>query len=236
MTAIKPFARQGNFTAVDNAIFDHIMPKLNGSEWMVLCLIIRKTIGWHKDADGISYSQFIEHTGIKSNTTIQKALNGLIDKRLIELGKSSDPTAPHHYRLNKKYTIGITETVTQPITFSVTQPLTETVNTKEKINKNKKGSGGENAYWQIPEVLKTEGFVKAWKFWLDSIDERDIPFTETQARLVLAELAEMGPDRATTATSESTKRGWRSIYEPRHSNNVTAPQTVTHDIDGGMYV
>ena len=132
MEPIKPFLRQGHYTMVDNAVFDEIMPLLNGNEWKVLSFIIRKTIGWHKDMDGIAYSQFRDGTGIKSNTTIQKSLHQLIYLGLIEVGKTGRMADNHYYKLNKDYTCRVTETVKRRVTFSVTQPVTENVNTKER--------------------------------------------------------------------------------------------------------
>jgi hypothetical protein len=40
---IKPFADQGNFTAIHNYVFDVIMPSLPPNAWKVLCFVIRKT-------------------------------------------------------------------------------------------------------------------------------------------------------------------------------------------------
>lgn len=74
MRRIKPFARQGFFTAIDNSIFDEVMPTLSLPAWKVLCFIIRKTIGYQKDVDFISYSQIRKGTGIKSNESVRRAL------------------------------------------------------------------------------------------------------------------------------------------------------------------
>ena len=148
MTTIKPFNRQGNFTAVDNAVIDEIMPNLSGNEWKVLCFIIRKTVGWHKDSDGIAYSQFRAGTGISSNTTVQKSIDRLLALHIIEVGKTGHMADAHHYRLNKEYTVRVTESVMRPVTFSVTQPITDSVNTKESIKEIK-----ENEASPIEELM-----------------------------------------------------------------------------------
>ena len=133
MRISKPFERQGNFTQVDNDLLDHIMPTLTPSEWMVLSFIIRKTKGWHKDHDGISYSQFIKGTGINSNTTIKKCLDSLSSKNMVLVGMTGNRADPHHYMLNRDYSFGVTESVERPITFSVERPVTESVDTKESL-------------------------------------------------------------------------------------------------------
>lgn len=53
-----------NHTQVPNLIFDEFMSKMAGSELKVFLAICRKTIGWHKDTDSISYSQIQKLTGL----------------------------------------------------------------------------------------------------------------------------------------------------------------------------
>lgn len=108
------------------------------SEWMVLSFIIRKTKGWHKEHDAISYSQFIKGTGISSNSTIKKCLDSLIEKGLVILGTTGHKADAHHYMLNKDYSFSITENVERPVTFSVERPVTKTVDTKETIKESNK--------------------------------------------------------------------------------------------------
>jgi phage replication O-like protein O len=74
---IKPFARQGYFTAIDNVILDEIMPRLSGTEWKILCFIIRKTVGFQKETDAIAYSQIVKGTGIRSRNAVAQALREL---------------------------------------------------------------------------------------------------------------------------------------------------------------
>lgn len=61
MTTIKPFERQGHFTAVDNVIIDKILPFISGNAWKVLSLILRRN---HEDSVSVSYVQISEGTGI----------------------------------------------------------------------------------------------------------------------------------------------------------------------------
>jgi phage replication O-like protein O len=151
---VKPFDRQGNYTQIDNAVIDVIMPTLSPTEWMVLSLIIRKTVGWHKDIDGIAYSQFIKGTGIKSNTTIQRALSKLNKMGIIEVLESPHKSDPHHYRLNRNYSCRVTETVTQPITLNVIRPVTENVDTKEIYKRNIKDTFKHKPNGSIPDEYK----------------------------------------------------------------------------------
>ena len=142
----EPFKTQGGHTQFDNDVLDHLMPKLSPSEWMVLSFIIRKTKGWHKESDGISYSQFISGTGIASNSTVKKCLDSLVKMNLIMVGQTGHKADSHRYMLNRNYSFRITENVERPVTFSVERPVTKTVDTKESLKKEK----------QIPAVAAYE--------------------------------------------------------------------------------
>lgn len=83
-----------NFTQTPNVIFDELMADLTGGELRCLLYICRRTYGFHRDSDSISYSQF-EH-GIKdkegnqvdmgcglSRETISISLQALEDRKII---------------------------------------------------------------------------------------------------------------------------------------------------------
>jgi len=58
-----------NYTQIPNVYFDSIMQELNGSENLVFLAIMRKTFGWRKKKDRISYSQIMKMTGLAKSTT-----------------------------------------------------------------------------------------------------------------------------------------------------------------------
>ena len=55
---------QSNYTQVPNVFFDEILEGLNLAETKVLLAIMRKTFGWQKQIDRISYSQIVKMTGL----------------------------------------------------------------------------------------------------------------------------------------------------------------------------
>jgi len=129
-----------NYTQIPNVYFDEIMQTLNQTENIVFLVIMRKTFGWHKKRDKISYSQIMEITGIKSRSTVSTALKGLLEKGLIETQKAGQLIS---------YTVSINELVqkidqsknctgTSPNSVLV-EPKTSpnSVHTKEILNKNK---------------------------------------------------------------------------------------------------
>lgn len=71
-----------NYTQASNNFIDNYMSKCSGSAVKVFIAISRKTIGWHKTSDRISYSQLIELTGLTTNT-LKTAIKELIAFDLI---------------------------------------------------------------------------------------------------------------------------------------------------------
>lgn len=99
--SVKPFDVSGWFP-LHNAVVDMIMPRLSSSAFKVLMVTIRQTHGWvrqvggdphlRKESDVISYSQFLEKTGIKSSATLSKALKeclagGYLLRRQVGVGR-----------------------------------------------------------------------------------------------------------------------------------------------------
>ena len=92
-----------NTTQTPNVIFDRLMYELPDDEFKVLCAVVRKTYGWHKDSDRISNSQFEAMTG-KAKRQVQRAKASLKRKGLIvetppaKLGVSQNSSLLTHPR------------------------------------------------------------------------------------------------------------------------------------------
>ena len=86
-----------NSFQISNAVIDEYLSKMSGNAWKCYGLIVRKTRGWQKTHDSLSVSQIQEATGIKSEETVEKAINELVDLGLI--GKQSRIGLPNEYFL-----------------------------------------------------------------------------------------------------------------------------------------
>lgn len=75
--------------------------RLSGEEWLVLNCILRKTYGWHKKKDKISFSQFAKYTGLKRQNVL-RALKKLSSKKIIAVIKKDD-NHTNSYCFNKQY-------------------------------------------------------------------------------------------------------------------------------------
>lgn len=103
------------YTSVPDIVFDELMSRLSGAELKVLMYIIRRTFGFKKNADDISYSQMLKGirtrdgvqldagAGINSRTTLSKAIQRLSEMEIIEIIKNSSAEHGNEattYRLN----------------------------------------------------------------------------------------------------------------------------------------
>jgi hypothetical protein len=97
---MKPYADIGNYTTFPNPILDLVMPLCDGGEWKVVCATIRLTLGWHKEADRISLSQFLKVTGIGNKVNLLRALNRAVaDGHILREPSGQSFT----YSLNREY-------------------------------------------------------------------------------------------------------------------------------------
>ena len=91
-----------NSFQLPNAIVDDMLCRLSGNACKIYLLIVRKTRGWHKEADKISYSQIQKYTGINHRATVSKAIDELLDIGLISVQKGNEKTMSE-YRLNDDF-------------------------------------------------------------------------------------------------------------------------------------
>ncbi len=140
----KPFEQLGNFTVFPNEILDDIMPLCKPNTWKVVCATVRKTLGWHKEVDKISLTQYHKITGIKSRETLVNAL-----KDAVKLGfiiKYEGYT--NSYSLNREYDTGSNGTEIVP------SSSTETVHTKESSLKESKTPPTERTLTPLQQATK----------------------------------------------------------------------------------
>jgi len=135
LETIRPFEKPG-YTMFKNAILDHIMPNLSGSGWKILCVAIRQTIGWvdeetdsgRKETDRISYTQFMEKSGIGSFSTVSKAIKECLAKGYLLRHPSEDHKQGFDYSLNRRYEMEVeTTTETEEVSADKTTPVSGAV-------------------------------------------------------------------------------------------------------------
>ena len=154
MVAVRPFMPpEIKYTMVSNVILEHIMPDLSGSGWKILCVAIRKTLGWsdpndptqRKEKDRISYSQFLEGSGIKSTATVSKALKECLAKNYLLRYPSEDHKQGYEYGLNRNFEILVEETtlVSEEVTTLETEVVLRKTTSVSKDTKERDKEKGK---------------------------------------------------------------------------------------------
>lgn len=79
------------YSPFPNALIDEVMPLLRDTQWRVLCVIVRQTLGWRsssgtgrKTEDWLTQSQLKRRTG-RASEALSKAVDGLVRRGLIEV-------------------------------------------------------------------------------------------------------------------------------------------------------
>ncbi len=97
-----PGFRRPNYTPVPDELFDVLLPDLRGAELKVLLYIVRRTFGFKKERDAISFNQFLRgvHSrdgqtldggcGVRDRTTLARALRALERMGAISAERSTD--------------------------------------------------------------------------------------------------------------------------------------------------
>ncbi|MBW8034861.1 MAG: replication protein [Planctomycetes bacterium] len=154
---IKPFEKVGKYTTFENQIIDWVMPLCRPhSVWKVVTFVIRKTIGWHKEEDEISFSQIMQGTGIASRGTTDKAIKKAIDlgfiKRKAKGKRASSTKGPmgYLYKLNRDFQLII------PSSGAIPENGIEAVPKTSPIPENGIPTIPENGIPTIPENGNTK--------------------------------------------------------------------------------
>lgn len=136
------------YTKFPNSTLEALMKvKLSGNELRVLMVILRKTEGFHKDWDYISYGQFAKYIDIL-RCHASRVVKSLEYRNIIKIDRRS---RINRYRINNKpmtwVPLGVTKNGNNMLSKTVTKALPKMVNTKERNKLLKKedyfGSLGE---------------------------------------------------------------------------------------------
>ncbi len=79
-------------TPFPNLLIDQVMPELSDTEWRLLCVVCRQTLGFtspgdqggRRSRDWISHGQLKARTG-RASAAVSRAVDGLVRRNLIEV-------------------------------------------------------------------------------------------------------------------------------------------------------
>lgn len=79
-----------NTTPFPNRLLDEVMPALKDTEWRLLCVVVRQTLGWtdgtgrRKEQDWLTHSQLKARTN-RASAAVSQGVEGLVRRGLIEV-------------------------------------------------------------------------------------------------------------------------------------------------------
>jgi len=95
-----PQVENGNFTRIHNEIYDAVLgASLSKHELICVLVLLRKTYGFQKTEDMISYSQF-EGMGRIKRQSAMRALAGLVEKNIV-IKTDNGSNRPASWKFNK---------------------------------------------------------------------------------------------------------------------------------------
>ena len=96
-----PLANANNhFTMVPHMFFDVWLKEISGSECVILCWLIRKTLGYQKEEDWIAVSQFLDATTLSKNTVLSSIESLVKMNMIIKRNEGPQGAIKSFYRLN----------------------------------------------------------------------------------------------------------------------------------------
>lgn len=154
--------KENGYTPIANEIMEALVgARLNGSEMAIILYVMRRTYGYGKKEDWISYTQFEKALGI-ARKNVWRNIESLVTKRLLVTEKKLGKTI---YRFNKHYTGWVVTKmplVTKMKSASYeneVQLVTKMPLTKESITKeNKKESTKEKNFSFTPSQIARQFF------------------------------------------------------------------------------
>jgi hypothetical protein len=136
-------------TPFPNYLLDRVMPKLRDTEWRLLSIIVRQTLGWvdghgkRKQADWLSHAQLKRKTG-RSSTAISRAIEVLVWSKLVvvrDLSGRALTEATDRRRSRSRLSFSLHPRFRTPIRTQrvrhATFVFTQTDNNKRKFDKRK---------------------------------------------------------------------------------------------------
>lgn len=149
MTGLPP----PNHTQVPNILLDKMMLDMSESELKVTLAIVRKTLGWHKKKDQISYSQLEKLTGM-GRQAVSTGIEAALKRGLIEIvGTGSRGVNIFGLVIDDQYENQTSDTADQYENQTTTGMKIK--HTKETTQKKKDISSDDDAQ-EIPEKPKKQ--------------------------------------------------------------------------------
>lgn len=81
----------------------------------------------------------------------------------------------------------------------------------------------------LPPPIDTPEIKDAWDIWQEHLRQKKKRLSEEAARMQVAKLKALGPERALAALKHSTESNYTGLYEPRENKNGHRPHRTATD-------
>jgi len=103
----------GNYTRIHNKILEQLArTKLNGKEYACLLFLFRKTYGFQRKDDSISYEQWQQGAGFSKRHHAYKVVSRLVDRHIL-YAVDNGQYRPKTYGFNKRFDEWDSDTITK---------------------------------------------------------------------------------------------------------------------------
>ena len=143
-TTVRPFDLEDQFVRMHNTLFDSAMPAMSPNSWKVFCFIIRKTLGFNKKSDMVSYTQIMKGCGISGRSTVSAALKELTTMSAISSATGSAQTSSR-YRINQQFTIETSPEIGPDSSPEIGLLAVQKLDTQKTVLKDKEKTGETRA-------------------------------------------------------------------------------------------
>jgi len=162
---VSPQIENGHLDLANEIVEQFARLNLCAGEWRLLWSILRKTYGWHKKADRITYSQFERMTGL-DRWNIRRYLNRLIERNIITKTGSGQRL---FYAFQKDYSLWkplSKQTTVATVVQIDYEPLSKQTTTKENKEtiKRKRDKSLVSLFSEIEFEFKPEDLLHKQEF------------------------------------------------------------------------
>ncbi|MCW8960172.1 MAG: replication protein [Ignavibacteriaceae bacterium] len=218
-----------NSFQLPNAFVDHLMMQLSGNATKCYLLVVRKTVGWGKESDRISISQFQKHTGVNDKKTIHKVVKELEEFGLILSKKERGLIT--EFSLNFEPLDQYQKTTPVPKNTSTKKRVKSSTkkrySTKDTIQNPIKEKRNKKESLDLSEIDFPKNLhIPTWQSWMDYKQQIKKPYkTERGIKTAMNQLAELSHEQQEACINSSIMNEYQGFFVDKFRGQVNASNT-----------
>lgn len=211
-----------DYTQIPNDVLESLaMAELSGAAYRIICTVIRKTNGWRKTDDWISFSQFQQATQL-SRYSVGKEVKRLSNANILVVSK----TKPPRYKVNTdvdSWVVSKTKLVSKSL-LGGKYNQTKSGKQNQTYKRKKKTNTKEKIYYGFSKKEIKKRFLAGF----NKITDRKIRILDSKTEQQLFSLLDSGirPEEILLAVSEAS---FNDYLRGKNDHNVDylTPEYIT---------